>query len=729
MSETHPVDPVNPLPAVAEQTEAQGFSINYRHLFDVAKRYFWVIILYLIAGIAAATVYLINATPIYRSIARLKVEQRVMDATPTMTGMADVEDLRGLEMLQTIQLGFVSRSLMQRMVQRLELKNRSDFTKSTPLEGKIEDEEFIGYLMNNTKAELIQGTRLMTISFDHPDPHVAQEMVNALVREYVALEGEQRLAAASVNLSYLIEEKKTLEEKLRRSEEKLSDYTKKLGSVSVGGDGLNIIAAQLIELNTRLGAAKAERVRLQSDSEQILKYRNDPKALLEIASVSQLPQIQTLQSQLNTLDAELSKDERRYRAGNPQLEQLESQRKSLKDALDAELLRAPQTVDRTLQAATQNEASLKKEVAEQEKKVIDTKSLSIQSKVLERQIDADNEAYQAVLKRLNEETSQARSQPVFIQVVDAASPAFKVKPKPIQVIAIALFLSMGAAAATIFLLASLDTSFKSVDELEAVLGLQVLAAIPQYEMTPAGKGKTGEAGTLTALPLVDDPYSAASEAYRTLRAALLLHEDESHSFLITSAVPEEGKSTTSLSLAISMAQRGSRTVLIEADLRKPVMQKRLLGGDDHKGASDFLSDKADFDEIVQPTKIPNLYVITAGRVTKASGELLLRRPRVEKMLQLARAQFDQVIVDSAPLLAVSDTLTISRNFKVIMMVVRSHKTPRRMVKRAVDLLKRAHRQPVGVAMSIVPPGDAYYYYGYSEGSGQAYGASHQPKQA
>jgi capsular exopolysaccharide synthesis family protein len=728
MSETHPVDPVSPQPVATEQTEAQGFSINYRHLFDVAKRYFWVIILYLIAGIAAATVYLINATPIYRSIARLKVEQRVMDATPTMTGMSDVEDLRGLEMLQTIQLGFVSRSLMQRMVQRLELKNRSDFTKATPLEGKIEDEEFIGYLMTNTKAELIQGTRLMTISFDHPDPHVAQEMVNALVREYVALEGEQRLAAASVNLSYLIEEKKTLEEKLRRSEEKLSDYTKKLGSVSVGGDGLNIIAAQLIELNTRLGAAKAERVRLQSDSEQILKYRNDPKALLEIASVSQLTQIQNLQSQLNTLDAELSKDERKYRSGNPQLEQLESQRKSLQDALDAELLRAPQTVDRTLQAAVQNEASLKKEVAEQEKKVIDTKSLSIQSKVLERQIDADNEAYQAVLKRLNEETSQARSQPVFIQVVDAASPAFKVKPKPIQVIAIALFLSMGAAAATIFLLASLDTSFKSVDELEAVLGLQVLAAIPQYEMTPAGKGK-GEAGALTALPLVDDPYSAASEAYRTLRAALLLHEDESHSFLITSAVPEEGKSTTSLSLAISMAQRGSRTVLIEADLRKPVMQKRLLGGDDHKGASDFLSDKADFDEIVQPTKIPNLYVITAGRVTKASGELLLRRPRVEKMLQLARAQFDQVIVDSAPLLAVSDTLTISRNFKVIMMVVRSHKTPRRMVKRAVDLLKRAHRQPVGVAMSIVPPGDAYYYYGYSEGSGQAYGASHQPKEA
>lgn len=732
MSETHPADAISsPVPVAASETaETQGFSINYRHLFDVAKRYFWVIILYLIAGLVAATVYLVNATPIYRSVARLKIEQRVMEAAPSVTGMANAEDLRGLEMLQTIQLGFVSRSLMQRMVQRMELKNRSDFTKATPLEGKIEDEAFIGFLLSNTQAQLIQGTRLMTISFDHPDPHVAMEMVNALVREYVALEGEQRLAAASLNLSYLIEEKKALEEKLRRSEEQLSDYTKKMGSVSVGGDGLNIIAAQLIELNTRLGIAKADRAKLQSDSEQILKYRNDPKALLEIASVSQLPEIASLRSQLNTLDADLSKARLKYRNDNPQLAQLESQQKALQDALNAEVLRAPQTVDRTLQAALQTEDALKQEVDAQEKKVIETKGLSIQSKVLERQIEADNEAFQAVLKRLNEETSQARSQPVFIQVVDAASPAFKVKPKPVQVIAIAVFLSLAAAAATIFLLASLDTSFKSVDELEAVLGLQVLAAIPQYEMTPAGKGGKSEAsGASIALPLLDDPYSAASEAYRTLRAALLLHEDEAHSILVSSAVPEEGKSTTSLSLAISMAQRGARTVLIEADLRKPVMQKRLLGEGDHKGAADFLSDQADFDEIVQPTQIPNLFVIAAGRVNKSSGELLLRRPRVEKLLQLARGEFEQVIVDSAPLLAVSDTLTIARHFKNIALVVRSHKTPRRMVKRAVDLLRRVRREPVGVALSMIPPGNAYYYYGYSEGAGKAYGATHQPNEA
>ena len=459
-------------------------AIDYRRLLETAKRYFWVVILYLIAGLSAATVYLVNATPIYQSQARLQIEQRVMAPNPT-NGMDPAEDLRGLEMLQTIQLGFVSRSLMQRMVERKNLKTRADFIKSTGLEGEVDDEIFTQYLLANTDCQLIQGTRLMTISFDHPDPHVAQEMVDAFVQEYISLARDQRLGAASLNLSYLIEERKAREENLRRSEEKLSQYTRELGTISVDGEngtsGTNIVAAQLMELNNRLGIAKADRAKLQSDSDQISKFRNDPTALLEIASVSDLPVITTLRGQLNVIDADLSKTQRKYKTDNPQLLQLQSQRDSLQKALEAEALRAPQTVDRTLASAIQTEAALQRETDLIEQKVIKNREMAIQAKVLERQISADNDAYQAVLRKYNDETSQATSQPVFIEVVDAASPAYKVKPKILQTLAIASLLSLFLAAATILLLANLDTSFKSVDELEAILGIQVLAAIPQYE--------------------------------------------------------------------------------------------------------------------------------------------------------------------------------------------------------------------------------------------------------
>lgn len=720
----NPDSAVHPQPLAQSQAgeEAKAFSIDYRRLWETTKKYFWLIILYVIAGVIAAVVYLTNATPIYRSMARIKVEQRVMDATPTTSGGIE-EDLRGIEMLQTIQLGFVSRSLMQRMVQRLNLKKRDDFTRSTGLEKATDDEEFTGYLLNNSQSELIQGTRLLTISFDHPDPHVAQEMVNSLIREFVALEGEQRLSAASVNLSYLIEEKKSLEEKLKRSRQDLIDYTRKVGNISVDKE-MNIAAGKLIELNTRLGIATAERLKLQSDNEQIGKYRDDTKMLLQIASVAQLPGIVNLKAQLNDLDAELSKAKKRYQPHAPVIQQLESQKISLQKALDAEALQAPETVERTFQSALQTEQALDRATAEQEKQVIENKAQSIEADKLQGEIDADNVAYQAVLKKLNEETSQARSQPVFIQVVDAASPAFQVAPKKIQILAIAIFLSVAASGITILILSSLDTSFKSVDELEATVGVQVLAAVPQYE-TKISKKTNGKADHLNvAVPLLEDPYSAASEAYRTLRASLLLLEDEQHSILVTSAVPEEGKSTTSLSLAVSMAQRGAKTLLIEFDLRKPVLENRLFGRQTHLGAADFLNDRADFNSLIQPTSIPNLSVITAGKVTKSSGELLLRRHKVEKFLEHARANFEQVIVDSAPLLAVSDTLTVARYFKVITLVVRSHKTARRLVIRAMDLLKRVKRMPAGITLSMVPPGNAYYYYGYSDG-GRAYGADRQ----
>lgn len=708
------------------QGEESPFSIDYRRLWAVTRKFSWLIVLYLIAGTVGAMVYLSNSIPIYRSFARLKIEQRVMDATPSFSGGA-IEDLRGLEMLQTIQLGFVSRSLMQRIVEKTAIKDREDFRRDTGLEGESSIESYVGFLLGNTKVELIQGTRLMTVSFDHPDPQVATEMVDTFVREYIALEGEQRLASASVNLSYLLQEKKSLEEKLRTSEEQLSTYTRQLGSVSVDSE-LNIIAGQLIELNSRLTTAKAERLRLESDFEQIAAVRENPDRLLEISSISQLPEIVSLRNQVNALDAELSKLQSRYGTNNPLIMQLRDQRKTLNDTLQSEALRAPQTIELSLRAAKQNELSLERETQAQEQKVIQTKDLAIQSKVLERMIEADKVSFQAVLQKLNEETSQARSQPIFIQVVDPASPAFRVKPKPVQIMAIGIFLALAVSGATILILTYLDTSFKSVDEIETALAIPVLAAIPRFDEDSKKKRENRKldqekrevADAYETMPLLKDPFCAASEAYRTLRAGVILLEDEKRTILVTSAVPEEGKSTTAINLGIAMAQHDAKTLLIDADLRKPTISKRMFGNKRSKGLAECLSETAEFEDVVQETHIPNLWVLAAGRTDRESGELLLRRKRMDEILSAARTQFDHIIVDSAPILAVSDTLTMSRHFKVICLVVRSHKTPRRMVKRAIDLLSRARRKVSGTVFSIVPPQDSYYNYAYTDG-GRAYG--------
>ncbi len=708
----------------------EGISIDFGRILATLRKYFWVVLLFLIAGGIAAVTYLNVATPIYQSYALLKVEQRVLDAAPTLGfgTTAGMEDLRSLEMLGTIQRGFLSRSLMGRVVQKLDLVDRPEFFRpGTPAEDRTEDDA-IEILMDDVGADVVRGTRLLNVTFDHPNEGLAQEVVATLVREYIALDGEQRLNSAGANLAYLMNEKDRLEANLRDSEQKLAEYSQKLDSVSVDSE-LNIIAGQLIELNSRLTVTKADRLKLESDFEQVKSARDDPQALLQIASVAQLPEIQSLRSQLNELEAQISALKQRYGSRNPALIEPSSQQAALQEALYAEALRAPRSLELTLRAALQNEASLERETKAQEKKTLNVKDLAIQSSMLERTIEANRMAYQAVLERLSSESSQARSQPVFLQTVDPASPAYQIKPRVLVVVALAAFGSLALAGGVIFLIALLDTSLKSVDEAERLLALPVLAAIPEMANSQANRGRKKSSAKSGAplqselrLALLEDSHSTVSEAFRTLRASMQMLEGTQRRILITSAVPGEGKSFCSANAALALAQQDAKVILIDADLRKPTLESRLFGSEGALGLADYLIGRAEFDEIVRETEVPGLSVITAGRRYSNPAELLGRRERVEELLKSSERRFDRVVVDSAPVLAVSDTLGLAPHFTAIALVIRSHKTPRRYVQRALDLLARSGRPANGVALNLVPlKANLYSYYNYGGKQGQTYG--------
>lgn len=711
--------------------DSGGTSIDVRRVLETLRKHFWIIIVYLVAGVAAAVAYLNVAIPIYQSFAMLKVEQRVENAAPLMGGGGTIEDLRAIDAVGTIVQGFLSRTLMEQVVDKLNLTERPEFLGEDVPEAERTEGRCIGELRNNIEAEIIRGTRLIRVSFDHPNPDIAVEVTDALIREYIALDGEQRLASASTNISYLIEERKALEEKLRKSEEKLGEYVQKLGSVSVGNE-VNIIAQQLMDLNSRLTAAKSDRLKLEADFEQIQEYKDDPGKLLEIPSVAAIGEIQSLRTQINEVDAEISRMSQRYGEKNPAIEQLHGRKNALETALEIETRRAPQMIELVMRAARQNENSLEREADAQEKKTIQVKQLAVQSSVIERQIEADKLAFQSVLQKLNEETSQARSQPVFLQIVDPASPAFQVAPKPVIVAALALIGALGLSAFTIFMIAFLDTSIKSVDETERLFGVPVLAAVPQISNLVRRVGKKNPDANAdklseTSLPLLEDPFSTVSEAFRTFRASLLLLEDEQPYVLVTSAVPGEGKSFCALNLSVAMSQQDFRTVLIDADLRKPVIEGRIFDSTDKRGLADFLMGKVELEEILHECRVPGLWIIPAGTSYSNASELLSRRERVASLLSMLNKRFDRIVVDSAPILAVSDTLALARHFKTIALVLRSHKTPRRFSKRAVDLLERSTHPVSGIVLNQVPAKGASYqfYYYRDDRTGGAYGSDVQ----
>jgi capsular exopolysaccharide family len=724
----------NPPPDVSQfQTEPQdeGVSIDFGRILGTVRKYFWVIVLFLVAGAISAVVYLNVATPIYQSFALLKVEQRVQNTGPSSMA-PQTEDLRSLDMIGTIQRGFLTRSLMEEVTRKLKLVDRENFfPKGTPASDRTEA-MCLAILMKNTTTRIERGTRFIMVMFDHPDPEIATEVTRALVDNYIALDAEQRVKSAAESISYLKLEVEETKSKLEQSERALTKYAEEVGTVSVDSE-LNIIASTLLELNSRLTIAKAERLKLAADYEQIELVRDDPDALLQITSIDSTPEVQGLRSELNALDAEIGRVRQRYGPRSPQSIELQDQRAQLMESLRAAALRAPPSVALALRAAAQNEKSLEEAVKAQEKRTMQLKASAVQAAMLERQRDVDRAAYLAVLDSLNRESAEARSQPFFLQIADPASPAYQVAPKPLLVAAIAVVASLAMAAGVIFLISILDTTLKSVDEAELAMGLPVLAAVPQFTESMARdkskekKEKKKAGRDQLILPLVEDKHSTVSEAFRTMRASLALLKEDAPSILVTSAIPGEGKSFCSVNLAVALAQQDLRTLLIDADLRKPVVENRLFDTKNEKGLSDFLMGRVDFSEILRDCpQVPNLKVITAGRSFSNPSELLTRKERILALLDEAEGHFDRVVVDSAPVLAVSDTLGLARHFRTIALVIRSHKTARRASRRAVDLLARAGHPPVGMVLNMVPARGSSYYYYYSTGRyGRTYGHESQ----
>jgi len=270
------------------------------------------------------------------------------------------------------------------------------------------------------------------------------------------------------------------------------------------------------------------------------------------------------------------------------------------------------------------------------------------------------------------------------------------------------------------LLQQLDNSIKSVDHAERVFGLPVLGAIPKNKLITDGKGR---------LFITDDPQSLCAEAFRTLRAALgLLGRDEDWKVvLFTSAVPSEGKSFTGANYAVAHAQQGKKTLIIDLDLRKPSLSETFGVSGNQIGATDVMLGREPFEKAVQTTRFENLFLMTAGKMVPNPAELLAG-PWAKQLIEEAAKRFDKVVLDNAPVNAVSDTLLICKEAQTICLVMHARRTPVRVVSRALEMLRRAGGKPSGVVLNFLPgsAGAGYYYY-YSGnkyyGSKGVYGAS------
>jgi len=785
-------------PAVDAMTEPQrGF--NLRRFWHSLLERVWVVVVCVVIGFFIALGYLARTPKTYQAHAVLEVDFQ----QPTFVSGEDTPmRMRSLflasqEALRTIEQNLTNREMLARVVRAEGLaeddgaallgtsqdssKKSSAATQKptgtsraqpnlvagmtfTPMEDAL-----AGALSGMIKAAIRRGTRLIDVFVTNRDPIIAQRLAEAVGREYIRNAIERRASFNQDALRYLVEEEDRLKLNLQKSEAAVGEYKAKnpealqLGGgtagtgsqpgsgAGAGGSRGGIVEDKLQDLNSKLTAVKTDRLRLEGELNQIEEAGTDLNALLDVPGISIAPLVNEARHNVTQIEAEIATLSLRYKAKHPKMVAARASLSEAQEKLRQAVQTQPALLRNAIAQSKTTEAELQRAVHEQEGTALALGKTAIGYQELARQAETDRALYESVLRQIKQTDLTKDIKTDAVSVAEhAALPRSPVNPIPSKAITFGLLGGLVIGLAFVFGADALDRSLKTVDQAEDALGLPVLAAIPEMRGSDTKKrhdDKDNEAPREAAMyRLVDEaPAGPIAESFRNLRAALSLlgPEADRKVFLFTSALPNEGKSFTSVNFALALAHQGQRVLLIDGDLRRPSVHKVFRSSgekEEFPGLVDYLvhsvalNDATQLVATVDPEtsgrrlaqlsepRVGQLYVLSGGERAPNPAELLSGESFKELIFE-ATSRFDRVIIDSAPILAVSDTLLMAPHVQTIVMVVRAAKTPRNAISRALTLLDTAGNRPAGIVLNRLPRrrGAGYYYYyashGYGDGNG------------
>jgi succinoglycan biosynthesis transport protein ExoP len=548
--------------------------------------------------------------------------------------------------------------------------------------------------MSKVKVALRRGTRLVDVAVEDIDPKRAQQLAGSIVKEFIDQSFDQNIGLSETATDFLREEANRLEGKLQSAEQAVQKFREDHNAVSLE-DKQNIIVEKLKELNLKVTQAKSERLKLETDVAIIKQGKaKTPDELLTLPSVAALPIVGALRQ-------ELADKESRYKA--------EGQLKGLQQSLNRTLVNVGNMVIKEYEAAKTTEAKLTDALQEQEQAALELNKIAIPYNALVREVETDRALYESVLTRMKVTNVAKGIWANNIRVIEAPLVSGRpAKPRKLFILALAVLGGSVVGFGLVIGTDLADSSIRSIDHAENISGLSVLASVPESKRKNLDRESA----------LISDPASYEAEAFRSLRTAIsfLGPDKERRTVLFTSANPAEGKSYCSLNYAVALAQTGLRTLLIDADLRRPNLSKVVLPHTKAHGLTECLTGRAGLVESCKPTAVENLFILPAGEKAAKPAELLASCD-FASLLKEAVLHFDRVVLDSAPVNAVSDTQLIAKDIDSVCFVVRAVKTPGRAIVRACALLAQTGSHPDGIVYNRMPRRSRDRYY-FSEYAGQ-----------
>jgi polysaccharide biosynthesis transport protein len=699
------------------------------HLYDyllILRKHQWLILSFLLTVVTIVSIATFRMKPVYIATAKIEIDRENNNMLP-FQGSDSYDFMMDLEnYIETQSKILTSETLALQTVRNSGLSALPEFSGGgTPSEaiatGSLANQKRppeIAAFLGSLSVKRVPNSRLMEVSFESTDPVMAARILNAHLENYKAQNIQSRYDATAEASRWLATQLTDLKIKVEQSENARIDYERK-NQIWTEDDKSNITTERLSDLNKELTDAQAESLKKQALYE--FAKSGDLDAVPEIRENTVL---QDLQKKRADLSLQYTEAIGQYGPNFPKVQRLQAQMKELDEQIGRESRGIVLQLGSDYREAKQREELLRQALDEQKAETSNMAEKLVQYNILKRESEAEKALYGGLLTKLREAGISEGLRSSNIRVVDPAMiPSTPARPAKARNIALAFLVGLIGGIGLALLREYLDNTVKTPDDVETLARLPSLAVVPAFG-EGAVKSKRGGLfngasanGHDKRIELVAQhlPKSQMSEAFRALRTALLLSQPDHppQVILVTSALPREGKTTAAANLAVTLAQLGDKTVLVDADLRKPGVGRLLnLGTGKYAGLSSYLAGVSTLDLVtVQHPTIPNLSAIPTGPLPPNPADLLSSHKLTEAIAEL-RTKFKFIVIDSPPIMAATDAVILSVQTDGVLLVVRSGETPKEAFTRTRDLLVSVKSHLLGVVLNAVDASAPDYYYSY-----------------
>lgn len=698
------------------------------HYLQILYRRRYVAVTACLAIVITAALYTFTATRIYQGTVRILIEP---DA-PKVVSFQEVFEQSGSadDYYETQYRILQGRGLARRVLDRLDLWSHPQFTQQPgltvrgvimmpinvvagwfepprPIEAPDAAETraqsaVIDRFLGSLTVEAVRFSRLVDVSYRSPEPALAARIANTLAEAYIQQNLELRSNTTKEASEFLVQQLAEQRKKLEASEQALQGYRERTGSISLE-ERQNVVVQRLADLNAAVTKANTTRIQKEAAYNQVKAAVENPAAIDTIPAILSNTFVQQQKSELAQLQRQRAQLSEKLGPNHPDMVKVNAAIQIAETRLQAEVAQIVQAMRNDYEAALAEERTLATELNRQKIEAQSLNRASIEYGVLQRDAAANRQMFEALLQRTQETGVSEELKTGNIRVVDRAeTPTGPVSPNILTSLLIALLGGLTLAVGLAFSLEYADDRIKNPDEMKKHLGLPFLGMVPTLSEKPTtpliGNGRVSNMFT---------------ESFRSIRTNVLFSSTDEGGRLVvvTSSAPSEGKTVVSANLAVALAHAGHRVLMLDADMRKPRAHE-MFAAPAAPGLSNLLVGDAKASEVIQETSTPGLWLMPAGTLPPNPAELLGSK-RFKEFAAFLLQHFDWLIVDTPPVMAVTDAALAANLAHGVLFVVGAEMTSRRVASRAVEQLELGQAKFLGAVLNRVDlEHNAYYYSRY-----------------